>query len=339
MEDFYDLLGVSEDASTEEIDRAWRERVRTYHPDVNDDARANAQFKTLKAAHEVLASETERAAYDRMGHETYVREQLGGLPTAGQPGPNATGEGGDGDRDDGGTSGRERRTRSTGTTGATGRQSGSSGGQSRSSRQSRASGRAGATGATTSGGGASSGRTTKGASSTSTSTSTSASTSNSTPSSESTARRGLTRLQYGWLGVVLAGVVYLAGLWQYAGANAAALGSLRQAVAVDPAGALTATRLLAPGAFALDAASGGAGPELLFPAGVVALAVAFVAVVRSFGRGSAYLYLVGGLAPIVGLAAGPILALPDGAVLALVGVVPIVTTFAFVIDVGRYAVG
>ncbi|WP_435186249.1 DnaJ domain-containing protein [Halobellus sp. EA9] len=317
MEDFYDLLGVSEDAPTEEIDRAWRDRVRTYHPDVNDDARANAQFKTLKAAHEVLSSEKKRAAYDRLGHETYVRERLGGLPTAGQPGPDAIDgddEGGEGDKDDesaDATEGPGRESDRTGSGG--GSQTGHSGGTSRASTADGQSRSAGANGRSTTAG--------------------------RTADRDSTARRGLTRLQYGWLGVLLAGTVYLAGLWQYLGANAAAVASFREAVAADPIGALTATRLPAPGTFALRAVAGASapGPELLFPVGVVALAVAFLAVVSSSGRGSAYLYPVGGLAPVAALAVGPVVALSDGVVVALVAAVPIGATLLFAVDVGRYA--
>ncbi|MFA1610356.1 J domain-containing protein [Halobellus rubicundus] len=333
MEDFYDLLGVSENAPAEEIDRAWRDRVRTYHPDVNDDARANAQFKTLKAAHEVLSSEEKRAAYDRLGHETYVRERLGGLPTAGQPGPDAIDEDDEGDESDDATEGPKRESKrstdATGNAGASGTRSGGarsdrtgSGGGSQTGHPGGTSRTSTASGQSQSAGG--SGRST---------------TAGRTANRDSTARRGLTRLQYGWLGVLLAGTVYLAGLWQYLGANAAAVGSFREAVAADPIGALTATRLLAPGTFALRTISGAAapGPELLFPVGAVALAVAFLAVVSSFGRGSAYLYLVGGLAPVAALAVGPVVALSDGVVLALVAAVPIGATLLFAVDVGRYA--
>ncbi|MFB6136219.1 MAG: DnaJ domain-containing protein [Halobacteriaceae archaeon] len=80
-DDFYDLLGVDEDASGEEVKRAFREKVREYHPDVNDDERANAQFETLHKAYDVLSDPEERKAYDRLGHGSYVAKRMsGGLP-------------------------------------------------------------------------------------------------------------------------------------------------------------------------------------------------------------------------------------------------------------------
>jgi hypothetical protein len=80
-EDFYDLLGVDADADRERIKRAHREQVREYHPDHNDDERADDQFKAVQRAYEVLSDADKRAAYDRLGHEEYVRERLGGDPT------------------------------------------------------------------------------------------------------------------------------------------------------------------------------------------------------------------------------------------------------------------
>jgi molecular chaperone DnaJ len=78
MQDFYEVLDVDPDASRERIRRAYRERVKEYHPDVNDDSRARAQFATIKRAEEVLTDGTERRAYDRLGHERYVAERLNG---------------------------------------------------------------------------------------------------------------------------------------------------------------------------------------------------------------------------------------------------------------------
>ena len=360
MDDFYELLGVSEDASAEEIDRAWRERVRRYHPDVNDDARATAQFKTLKAAHEVLSAEEKRAAYDRMGHAKYVRKRLDGLPTAGQPGPDAADDETDG----------EESTRS-GDRSSTDRRSATGTGRSRSGRSSSSrSGstrRSDSTGSATSDRTRSSSRTSANGQSTSrtrqtesqsrssrrtrntqrternrraqstTDSGDSAADAGSSRETAATARRGLSRLQYAWISVVLAGAIYLAGLWQYLAANAGALGTLRPAVVSDPVSALAATGALTPpGTFALRAVSGMATTTLLFPIGSVVLAIAFVAVVVAVGRGSAYLYAVAGLAPLAGLAVGPVALLPTGAVLALVVVLPVGGTVLFALDVGRY---
>lgn len=82
--DFYDLLGVGRDASQEEVQRAYRQQVRQYHPDLNDDPRAPAQFTALKKAYETLGDPKERDAYDRLGHEEYVRKRISGLPSPDQ---------------------------------------------------------------------------------------------------------------------------------------------------------------------------------------------------------------------------------------------------------------
>ncbi|MFP8952593.1 J domain-containing protein [Natrialbaceae archaeon A-arb3/5] len=79
--DFYDLLDVPPDASQDEITTAYREKVQTYHPDVNDDERARSQFTAVKKAREILSDPVERQAYDRLGHEEYVRKRTSGLPS------------------------------------------------------------------------------------------------------------------------------------------------------------------------------------------------------------------------------------------------------------------
>ncbi len=79
--DFYDLMGVPSGAPQEEIQRAFRRRVREYHPDRNDDPRAPAQFIALKKAYDTLGDQKERDAYDRLGHEEYVGERISGLPS------------------------------------------------------------------------------------------------------------------------------------------------------------------------------------------------------------------------------------------------------------------
>ncbi|NUB92388.1 J domain-containing protein [Haloterrigena sp. SYSU A121-1] len=81
-EDFYDLLDVPDDASQDEIKTAYREQVRVYHPDHNDDERARAQFTAVKKAYDILGDPVERQAYDRLGHEDYVAKRTSGLPSA-----------------------------------------------------------------------------------------------------------------------------------------------------------------------------------------------------------------------------------------------------------------
>jgi len=66
--DPYEILGVSRDASPEEIKRAYRRLAKQYHPDRNPgDRQAEARFKEIQAAYEVLGSPERRAQYDRFG--------------------------------------------------------------------------------------------------------------------------------------------------------------------------------------------------------------------------------------------------------------------------------
>ncbi len=67
--DYYDVLGVPRDASEAEIKKAFRRLARTHHPDVNDSPEAEAEFKEIAAAYEVLSDQSRRATYDRFGHE------------------------------------------------------------------------------------------------------------------------------------------------------------------------------------------------------------------------------------------------------------------------------
>jgi curved DNA-binding protein len=67
--DYYKTLGVSKTANKDEIRKAFRKLARKYHPDVNTDADAEAKFKDLNEAYEVLKDPERRAAYDQMGQE------------------------------------------------------------------------------------------------------------------------------------------------------------------------------------------------------------------------------------------------------------------------------
>lgn len=78
--DLYDVLGASNDDAAEEIKRAYRERVREYHPDVNDHPEGDAQFKLIRTANDVLSDPAERKDYDRLGHRDYVEKHLDDLP-------------------------------------------------------------------------------------------------------------------------------------------------------------------------------------------------------------------------------------------------------------------
>ncbi|HIC89565.1 MAG TPA: molecular chaperone DnaJ [Anaerolineae bacterium] len=66
--DYYEVLGVSREASSDDIRRAFRRLARQYHPDVNKSPDAEARFKEINEAYEVLSDPDKRAAYDRFGH-------------------------------------------------------------------------------------------------------------------------------------------------------------------------------------------------------------------------------------------------------------------------------
>ncbi len=67
MSEFYDLLGVSRTASEEDIKKAYRKAAMQYHPDRNQEPDAEARFKEIAEAYEVLRDPDKRAAYDRYG--------------------------------------------------------------------------------------------------------------------------------------------------------------------------------------------------------------------------------------------------------------------------------
>ena len=79
-EDFYDVLGVSRDATEDEITQAYRKKAAEYHPDVSEEPDAEEKFKKVKKAKEVLTDEEKRQAYDQMGHDQFEQaEKRGGF--------------------------------------------------------------------------------------------------------------------------------------------------------------------------------------------------------------------------------------------------------------------
>lgn len=66
--DYYEILGVSRNASQDELKSAFRRLARQYHPDVNNSPDAEEHFKEINEAYAVLSDSEKRAAYDRFGH-------------------------------------------------------------------------------------------------------------------------------------------------------------------------------------------------------------------------------------------------------------------------------
>lgn len=66
--DYYELLGLTRDADEAQIKKAFRQRARELHPDVNDDVDAEERFREVVTAYEVLSNPETRQVYDRYGH-------------------------------------------------------------------------------------------------------------------------------------------------------------------------------------------------------------------------------------------------------------------------------
>ena len=67
--DYYEVLGVSRDASAEDIKKAYRKMALKYHPDRNPgDAAAEEKFKEAAEAYDVLSNPDKKARYDQFGH-------------------------------------------------------------------------------------------------------------------------------------------------------------------------------------------------------------------------------------------------------------------------------
>ncbi len=84
--DFYEVMGVSRNASDDEIKKAYRKLAKKYHPDLNpNDKAAEAKFKEVNEAYEVLSDKNKRARYDQFGHAGVDPSYGAGPSGAGSP--------------------------------------------------------------------------------------------------------------------------------------------------------------------------------------------------------------------------------------------------------------
>ena len=78
-QDYYEILGVSKTAEEREIKKAYKRLAMKFHPDRNQgDKEAEAKFKEIKEAYEVLTDAQKRAAYDQYGHAAFEQGGMGG---------------------------------------------------------------------------------------------------------------------------------------------------------------------------------------------------------------------------------------------------------------------
>lgn len=82
--DYYEVLGVSKGASEAEIKKAYRKLAKEYHPDLHpNDKAAEAKFKEISEAYEVLGDQQKREKYDRFGHAGFDGASAGGYSSSG----------------------------------------------------------------------------------------------------------------------------------------------------------------------------------------------------------------------------------------------------------------
>ena len=67
--DYYEVLGLSKGASDDEIKRDYKKKEREFHPDVNKSSDAEAKFKEVNEAYQVLGDPEKKTTYDQFGHD------------------------------------------------------------------------------------------------------------------------------------------------------------------------------------------------------------------------------------------------------------------------------
>ena len=86
--DYYEVLGLSKGASEDEIKRAYRKLAKQYHPDINKAPDAEAKFKEINEAYEVLSDSQKRSNYDQFGFAGVDGNGFGGSGFGGFGGMN-----------------------------------------------------------------------------------------------------------------------------------------------------------------------------------------------------------------------------------------------------------
>lgn len=81
--DYYQILGISKTASADEIKKAYRKLALEFHPDRNKSKEADAKFKEVTKAYEVLSDESKRKTYDQVGHQGFEQGGFGGAQGGG----------------------------------------------------------------------------------------------------------------------------------------------------------------------------------------------------------------------------------------------------------------